>query len=550
MIEAVARITRAVSVPVTADIEHGYAATPDAVSEIVLRVIAAGAVGINLEDCLPGASDLEPLQLQCDKIAGVVRAATTAGVRVVVNARTDVFLRRIGSASEQLAVAAARGRAFLDAGADCVFVPGVTDKETIAALVAAIGGPLNVLAVAGSPPVSELEVLGVARVSVGSGPMRATLAVVQEIARELRASGTYTSYTGRQMPYDAMNDSHARMTAALASFLAGLPRLSLGTFPTPLVRLERLGERLGIDLWMKRDECSGVALGGNKTRKLEFVLADARSRGFSTIVTTGPLTSNHTMMTAAAARRAGFAVHCTVGGTAPARPSGNLLLLDYFGATLHFSPMNTADPAPDEDEALRRLSERVTRDTGGYWIPPGGTMPEAEPGYMNAVLEIAGQRAGFDFDDVVLAYGTGSTTSGVLLGLAMAGCSTRVWPIAIESRRAVQDVFQMPPPAQLVAESVAHFGLPIDADAVPPHEVVFGLADEGYGVPSAGADRALRLMASIEGYLLDPVYTAKAFHGLLALLAEGRIPRGSRVLFLHTGGLSMTPAAEKQYRRD
>ena len=100
------------------------------------------------------------------------------------------------------------------------------------------------------------------------------------------------------------------------------------------------------------------------------------------------------MMTAAAARRAGFGIHCTVGGTRPDRPSGNLLLLDYFGATLHFSPMNTANPSPEEDAALVRLSERVVEETGGYWIPAGGTMPEAEPGYMNAILEIAVQRGG------------------------------------------------------------------------------------------------------------------------------------------------------------
>jgi len=336
---------------------------------------------------------------------------------------------------------------------------------------------------------------------------------------------------------------------SLASFLVPLPRLPLGVFPTPLVRLERLGARLGLDLWMKRDDCSGVALGGNKTRKLEFVLADARRKGFTTLVTTGPLTSNHTMMTAAAARRAGFGIHCTVGGTRPDRPSGNLLLLDYFGATLHFSPMNTADPSPEEDAALVRLSERVVGETGGYWIPAGGTMPEAEPGYMNAILEIAVQRGGrFDFDHVVLAYGTGSTTTGVLLGLALAGLGARVWPIAIESRHAIVDVFRMPAPARLFVESARHFGLPIAEADVPAHDVVFGLADEGYGVPSAGGDGALRLVASEEGYLLDPVYTAKAFHGLLTLARDGRISRGSRVLFLHTGGLSMTPAPEKQYR--
>jgi 2-methylisocitrate lyase-like PEP mutase family enzyme len=176
MVEAVARIVRAVKVPVTADIEHAYGATPSAVSEVVLRVIAAGAVGINIEDCMPGAPALEPLTLQADKIASIARAAATAGVRVVINARTDVFLRAFGELDSRLGVAIERGKAFLGAGADCVFVPGVRDRRTIAALVTGMGGPVNILAVKGTPPVAELQSLGVARVSVGSGPMRATLA--------------------------------------------------------------------------------------------------------------------------------------------------------------------------------------------------------------------------------------------------------------------------------------------------------------------------------------------------------------------------------------
>ncbi len=206
MIEAVARIARAVKVPVSADIEHAYAAAPSAVADNVLRVIAAGAVGINLEDYLPGASDLEPLALQIDKIHAVVKAAATAGVRVVVNARTDVFLRGFGPADARLGVAIERGKAFLAAGADCVFVPGVSDRETIAALVSGIGGPINVLAVAGTPPIAELESIGVARVSVGSGPMRATLALVRDIARDLRTNGTYAAFTTHAMTFAEVQD--------------------------------------------------------------------------------------------------------------------------------------------------------------------------------------------------------------------------------------------------------------------------------------------------------------------------------------------------------
>ena len=206
MIEAVSRIVRAVKVPVTADIEHAYAATPDAVAEIVLRVVAAGAVGINLEDYVPGASDLEPLALQVDKIKTIIKATTKAGVRVVINARTDVFLRELGAAEARLGVAIERGKTYLAAGADCVFVPGVRDRDTIGALVSGIGGPVNILAVAGTPPIAELEALGVARVSVGSGPMRATLALIRDVARELKTRGTYAAFTRHAMPFDEVNE--------------------------------------------------------------------------------------------------------------------------------------------------------------------------------------------------------------------------------------------------------------------------------------------------------------------------------------------------------
>jgi 2-methylisocitrate lyase-like PEP mutase family enzyme len=206
MIEAVARIVRAVAVPVTADIEHAYGATPDAVADNVLRVIAAGAVGINIEDCMPGAPELEAITLQADKIATIAKAAKTSGVRVVINARTDVFLRGIGAPETRLGVAVERGKAFLAAGADCVFVPGVSDADTIRALVIAINGPVNVLAVKGTPRVAELEALGVARVSVGSGPHRAVVALTRDIARELKAKGTYGSFTSHALTYDETND--------------------------------------------------------------------------------------------------------------------------------------------------------------------------------------------------------------------------------------------------------------------------------------------------------------------------------------------------------
>ena len=196
MIEAIARIARAVRIPVTADIEHAYATAPGDAADVVLRVIAAGAVGINIEDCVPGGHELEPIPLQTEKILVIAKAAAKSGVRVVINARTDVFLRALGPPESRLAVAIDRGKAFLAAGADC---------DTIAALVQGIGGPINILAVKGTPPISELEAFGVARVSVGSGPMRASLALVRDIAKELKTSGTF-GFADRTLSYDEVNE--------------------------------------------------------------------------------------------------------------------------------------------------------------------------------------------------------------------------------------------------------------------------------------------------------------------------------------------------------
>src|SRR4029077_19857435 len=147
-----------------------------------------------LEDCVPGATGLEPLALQVDKIKAIIKSSTKAGVRVVINARTDGFLRGFGAEDTRLGVAIERGRAFLAAGADCVFVPGVRDAATIAALVKGVGGPINVVATEVSPSIPALEALGVARVSCGSGPMRATMGLLRDIARELKGPGTYAGF--------------------------------------------------------------------------------------------------------------------------------------------------------------------------------------------------------------------------------------------------------------------------------------------------------------------------------------------------------------------
>jgi 2-methylisocitrate lyase-like PEP mutase family enzyme len=206
MLVVVKRIARAVSIPVTADMEAGFGHTPKEVAETARAVLAAGAVGLNLEDA-PGTNGnvLAEVLLQVEKIKAIREMAASTGVALVLNARTDVFLRGVGEPSSRLDHAIRRANAYRQAGADCLFVPGVVDRETITRLAREIQGPINILAVAGSPPVASLEKLGVARVSVGSGPMRATTALTRHIAKELLETGTYMSFTEGAIPYAEMN---------------------------------------------------------------------------------------------------------------------------------------------------------------------------------------------------------------------------------------------------------------------------------------------------------------------------------------------------------
>ena len=325
--------------------------------------------------------------------------------------------------------------------------------------------------------------------------------------------------------------------------LAGLPRLPLGIWPTPLVRMTRLGQALGLDLWMKRDDCSGLALGGNKARKLEFVLGDALADGARTVVTAGPVTSNHTMMTAAAGRRLGVDVHVVLAGPEPPEATGNLALTRYFGAHVHFTPLDVAHPTPDALAASRTLCEAIVRETGGVWIPPGASMPTSVPGYAAAVAEIAAQAGdGWTFDDVIVAYGTGSTAAGLVAGLALADLDCRVHAIAVSSRMALER-FAAPSPVALALEAAERYGWGLDAAALERHLHWMRPVDEpGYAIASPASRAALARVARDEGYLLDPTYTAKAAAALIAMASDGTLRRGARVLFMHTGGLSTTAA--------
>jgi 2-methylisocitrate lyase-like PEP mutase family enzyme len=205
MLARVARIAKAVKVPVTADVEGGYGDRPEDAARTARELVESGGVGMNLEDATNNAADpLIELPLQVEKIQAVREAALKTGVLLVLNARTDVYLAEVGPPEKRYDQTVRRLLAFRDAGADCVFVPGLRDAETIGRLVEDLKCPVNILVGPGSPSAPELEKLGVARVSVGSAPMRATLGLVSRIAQELKKTGTYAALEGG-IPYADVN---------------------------------------------------------------------------------------------------------------------------------------------------------------------------------------------------------------------------------------------------------------------------------------------------------------------------------------------------------
>jgi 2-methylisocitrate lyase-like PEP mutase family enzyme len=210
MLAVIAQIAGAVKVPVTADVESGYGNKPENAARTARAVIEAGAVGMNFEDS-PGENGqpLTELTLQLERIRAIRETAEKLGVPLVLNARTDMYLLQVGDPAKRYDETVRRAHAFRDAGADCVFVPGLRDAATIGQLVSDLQCPINILAGPGSPSVQELAALGVKRISLGSGPMRATLGVLRRLAKELRTAGTYTAMDGAP--------SHAEMNALMAS---------------------------------------------------------------------------------------------------------------------------------------------------------------------------------------------------------------------------------------------------------------------------------------------------------------------------------------------
>jgi 1-aminocyclopropane-1-carboxylate deaminase len=334
----------------------------------------------------------------------------------------------------------------------------------------------------------------------------------------------------------------------LISALADRPRFQLAQLPTPIHRLENFGAQLGgPQLWVKRDDLTGLEGGGNKTRKLEFLLGDAIEKGADMLVTAGAIQSNHTRQTAAAAARSNLKCALLHFGwtknTGPMyRQVGNILFSSLMGAELYLDeterPIEDQSPLSDFGEKMRGLGHRP------YLIPAGASEhPLGSLGYMNCAVEIAAQSraVGVHFDYVVHCTGSSSTQAGLLAGFAAIGEQTTVIGVADDDETSIKKERVL----LLANESLGEIGMP---QRITAADVEVICADKKpYGYAEKETFDAIRLLARTEGLIADPVYEGKALRGLQKLVRDGRLESDSKVLLMHLGGTPAVHAYADQF---
>lgn len=317
------------------------------------------------------------------------------------------------------------------------------------------------------------------------------------------------------------------------ALLDSYARTPLGFFPTPVEALPRLGMQLGIDLSIKRDDFSGFGGGGNKVRKLEYLVAEALAQQAKVLITTGGHQSNHARMVAAAACKFGMRAVLILRGNAPAEYQGNLLLDRLFGAEFEFLPPDEYFTLIDGRMTAHAEAARARGETP-YVIPLGGASGLGALGYVRAVDELAAQYKASGAPPpelIVLPVGSGGTMAGLEVGVRRRWKATRVLGISVS-----RDSKWFQERISTIANETAAMVDVADRWAPADIQVADGYVGPGYGVPSEGSIRWIRAAARSEGVLLDPVYTGKAMDGLAGCIAAGRVARGTRVLFIHCGG--------------
>jgi D-cysteine desulfhydrase len=317
--------------------------------------------------------------------------------------------------------------------------------------------------------------------------------------------------------------------------LQQLPRFPLAQLPTPLEPLRRLSALLtGPQVFIKRDDQTGLGLGGNKTRKLEYLVGEAIARGADTLITAGAAQSNHCRQTAAAAARAGLRCELVLGGDPAGVPEGNLLLDELFGAVVRWSGPERRGETLDSVAAGLRASGLKP-----YVIPYGGSNPTGAAGYANALVELTHQAAAQSLrvDAIVFPSSSGGTQAGLLAGAVITGFQGRIIGVGIDKREggAIPLADEIRSLAQQTLGFITEEGMKLTRSV----EVDQSYQGAGYGIVGGLEREAIKLLARTEGILVDPVYTGRAMGGLLDMIRQHRFEKDQNVLFWHTGG---TPA--------
>ena len=320
------------------------------------------------------------------------------------------------------------------------------------------------------------------------------------------------------------------------------PKLKLAQLPTPIQKLERLSKDLGTNIWVKRDDLTGLLASGNKVRKLEFSFAKAKQKGADTLITCGGVQSNHCRATAVLGAQCGFDVHLALRGEAPASIDGNLFIDHLAGAKIsHFSPRYYN---LHMDFIMQELCDEYReKNKTPYFIPTGASDGTGVWGYVRAVEEIANQQIemNVEFDQIVSATGSGGTQAGLTAGVALQNMSAEVWGMAV-----CDDVnyFKNKVKADLL-DWQREYRMGIDIEALPIH-VNDQYIGQGYARTQPEVFRQIEETIRSEGIGLDPVYSGKAFYGMLNEIREGRF-LGENILFIHTGGFFGLFGQRQQY---
>lgn len=317
--------------------------------------------------------------------------------------------------------------------------------------------------------------------------------------------------------------------------LARFPRVHLAHLPTPLERLDRLSKELGgPEIWIKRDDCTGLSTGGNKTRKLEFLMAEAQAQGAEMVMTQGATQSNHARQTAAFAAKLGMQCHILLedrtGSKDPNYNQNGNVFLDYLhGATAEKRPggLDMNSEMETTADQMRAAGKKI------YTIPGGGSNATGALGYVNCAMELVYQanERGLAFDHFVTATGSAGTQAGLAVGLKAINAQIPLLGIGVRAPKPKQEenVYNL---ALATAEKLGCPGVVAREDIVANTDYV----GEGYGIPAPSTIEAIEMFAQLEAILLDPVYSGKGAAGLIDLVKKGQFKKGERIVFLHTGG--------------